>query len=451
MNIVQQHHPTWGIYAYLCALLTAWAVLPAQVLAQQSAGSFTFTVTPPLIQLALQPGETWSSTIQVVNQNPYEVTIFAEPVLFAPGGESGRPIFTRTMAGSDEPISHDHSVIAGWITVPTEPTVVAREQTLALPIQITVPHDAAPGGHYAAVLIGNTPPTARDGGNTISVTSSIASLIFLRVAGDVREEGRIREFSTERMLYDTAEAVFSLRFENKGNVHLQPQGGITIYNMFGKERGKILVNRDAGYGNVLPESVREFSFRWESDTGLWDIGRYRAVASLGYGEERKSFADATVYFWVLPIVPFLEIVGALVLIGWFFAWSIRAYIRRALALEAHVTEIDQVHVVAPDVSAPKAPEPQLTVRALVRPITAGMVDLRKGGQVAEPVSTASEGTGEQAQTSLVWKYRGLLIFIVLCIVLFIGVRAYVRDVSVDERAYTTEAIKDEGTTVESRE
>ena len=152
--------------------------------------AFTLTVTPPLFQLGLQPGETWASSIQVINPNPYDITIVAEPVLFRPVGETGRPEFYHSQPGDMLPTG----TLADWITVPQQSVKIRQEQTYVLPIVINVPDDAPPGGHYAAILIGNKPSEQETEGGTVSVTRSIAALVLLRISGDVNEQGRIRAF-----------------------------------------------------------------------------------------------------------------------------------------------------------------------------------------------------------------------------------------------------------------
>jgi len=424
---------THALHPYLLALVLCVVAMPGVARAQADTGKFMFTVTPPLLQVALSPGETWSTTIQVVNQNAYEVRMYAQPVLFTPGGETGRPVFVQTIPGTGEPIAHDSSVIAGWITVPDDAMRIPPEQTYTLPVTLRVPADASPGGHYAAILIGNT-PSGPTGENTISVSSAIASLIFVRVAGDVVEQGQIREFSTRRLVYERPEAVLQLRFENKGNVHLQPRGAITIYNMFGKVRGTVEVNAGAGYGNVLPGSIREFTFSWEADTGVWDIGQYRAVATLGYGEESKAFVSATQYFWVLPIIPFLEVFGAVLVLGYLLVAGVRAYVRRALALEVRA-QANVVHD-EPDV-APIHAEPRLSARVLARPLAEGLVDLRMHREVVATAPLPAQGRSRTLRIVLA------LATIIAIAVSGILVQRYVRDVTTAEHTYTVEELRDE--------
>jgi len=414
--------------------------VPAHLFAQEK--GLTFTVTPPLFQLNLKPGDTWTSGIQIVNSNSYDLTVYAEPYLFEPAGESGAPRFTRPPGEEIGPTGKDASTLAGWMTLPAGPIEVPREQTRTIPIAITIPKDAAPGGHYAAVLIGNRAPEGVHNGDALSVTSSIASLFFLRVAGTVIEKGRIRDFTTESSVYQDAEARLSLRFENQGNVHLQPKGNITIYNMFGKQRGFIPLNSGA-YGNVLPGSIRKFMFTWKSDSGLWDIGRYRAEATLGYGWKAQQFAQATTYFYVLPLVPLAEVVGGTLAFLLLFGWAVRAYIRRALSLEAARLPHIEVEGIPPEVphtalNETAAPRPRLKIATLIRPIQEGIVDLRQVGS-SQPALSPSRASDAAAQTgglrAFLHRYRKFFLFVALVVVGWFAVSAFLRDVLTRERGY----------------
>ncbi|MBP9759940.1 MAG: hypothetical protein KBD24_01070 [Candidatus Pacebacteria bacterium] len=449
---------TFWILVYMCGV-----AFPVVSVHAEEAGSMTFTVTPPLFQLNLQPGESWSSEIRVVNSNPYDLTVYAEPVLFEPAGEGGRPNFIHAQSVDGMLGAPDPTTLAGWITVPSGGQTIVREQTLVLPLTITVPNDAVPGGHYAALLIGNKPSESGREEGAMSVTSSIASLIFLRVAGDVLEQGRIRDFATEESMYERAQARLSLRFENEGNVHIQPQGDITIYNMFNKLRGTIPVNQANGYGNVLPGSIRKFTFIWESDSGWWDIGRYRAEATLGYGLESKSFAQATTYFWVLPWMPLVQVLGGIVALLWFLGWAVRAYVRRALALEGAYREHATTDTVTPQdverstdtLPAPVTPAsstvmpphtlPTLKLETLIRPLQESMVDLRRATTVAqEQPKDAMQGGGgvrhiERAETfhvgMFVRQYRSFFLFVMVCALGWVLASAYIADVMTVERTF----------------
>ncbi len=436
----------------VCILLSPFSASAAQ------GDGMSITITPPLFQLALQPGESWSSNVTVVNNNAYSLSLYANPVLFRPSGETGKPAFLVNTIGDGPMATVDESTLAGWITVPEGAFAIQREQTYSLPITIHVPNDATPGGHYAAILIGNNAPESVTQEGTVNVTSSVAVLIFLTVSGDVVEEGRVREFSTEKTLYETAEAHFTLRFENQGNVHLLPQGNIVIYNMFGKERGTIPINLDGNYGNVLPESIRNYSFSWKSDSGLWDIGRYKAIATIGYGKNGKQSTYSVAYFYILPIIPLLEVIGGALFLIFLFTWSLKHYIRRALSLETKQMGIqpqEQLREVR-EKTKQQVQNSKVRIGALVEPIREGFVDLRSASVGRHDGSSvvgsgahvdASSSHDVYSASSFIKKYRLFFIFIILLCIGWYALTIYLRDVMTEERAYDASEVLPDGSHV----
>lgn len=293
--------------------------------AQENTG-LSLSVTPTLFQMSVVPSQAWNSSVKVINNNKYEITIYANVVNFAPQGEEGEgkflPVFTEETDGA---------TLAEWITISNEPFTIAPEQSVSIPFSVAVPNDASPGGHFSAILIGTKPPEV-EGSFKVSTSQIVTSLFFVRVAGDVIEDGLIREFNTANTFVSTPYADFEVRFENKGNVHLQPQGEIVITNMWGKERGVIPINHQTHFGNVLPLSIRKFEFSWSGEQSFSDIGRYKAVITLAYGEDSKKFETRILYFYVIPIKAGSIVLGSFIAFMLFVRWSVKAYVRRMLFL-----------------------------------------------------------------------------------------------------------------------
>lgn len=326
----------WNLSIVSCFLLGIcflFLAVPSTVLAQESLG---ISITPALFQMNLTPGQSWTGQLKVINPNPYEITYYASVVNFQAANEKGQPKFVPIV---DEDPNASGSSLAYWIDITQEPIVLAAEKSVNLPFSITVPDSASPGGHYAAILIGQKPPKA-EGITQTSVSSFVSSLLFVRIAGDVHEEGFIREFSTGDAWYQAQEAEFNLKFENVSNVHLRPVGEIAIYNMWGKERGTIDINHTAGFGNVLPGTVRDFSFRWDGEDSVFDIGRYHAELTLQYGEDGHKNIDSTLNFWVVPLKSTLGILGGFGALIFLTVFLIRWYIKRAFKLQAMALGID---------------------------------------------------------------------------------------------------------------
>lgn len=347
----------------LCALV-------AFLVGAHSVSALSLSVTPTLVDMAAVPGQSWSTNVKVINNNPTPLTVYAETRNFSPQGEFGAGMFLPVYEEMT-----DGTTLAEWMKVSSDPIVVQPEQTVSIPVQITVPTDADPGGHYAAVMIGTRPP-ATEGRYSVQTSQVISALFFLRVAGDVHEQGTIRSFASGSNVATDPAMDFSLRFENQGNVHLRPQGEITISNMWGKERGVIPINQKTHFGNVLPESIREFTFSWQAEDRFVDIGRYKAEVTLGYGEEVRQFVTRTDYFWIIPMKPLLVTLAVVVSIIGVVTFFVRMYIRRMLALSG-VTPggVSQPGAYVPRHQRIQAGDVQVVHRNhIAAPVRAGWVD-----------------------------------------------------------------------------
>lgn len=369
----------------LSALLIGASMLALPFPAAAQSSALSVSITPPLFNLTIGPGETWSSSVKVVNTNARPVTYYAYTSDFRAQGETGHVSFVPQV---DEGSSTERETfsLASWITLGSGPVTVAPGASADIPFTVRVPKNAEPGGHYAAILIGTQPRAVNQNGTEVNISSYVSSLLFVRVRGDVVERGRILEFSTSKELYQSPQADFTLRFENMGNTHVLPEGSIAIYNMWGKERGNVDINQDnGGFGNVLPGTVRRFQFSWHGDNPF-DVGLYRAIVTLAYGQESRKNVSATTYFWVVPVIPVACGLAGLILFIWLIAWLIRRYIRHALSLERERLS-DAAH---PAGDMPS--EVPHTLDVFMEPLREGVVDLRNltAGRAA-PVRDIKDG------------------------------------------------------------
>lgn len=298
----------------------------------------TLTITPPLFQLAIGPGEVWQSSLKVVNTNPYDLTVYAGTMNFEAGGEEGQGRFVPILESDAGRVSMDgtrhdsaESSLAKWIEIAPDPIFISQGKSVDIPFIVRIPQNAEAGGHYAAILVGTRPANENQNGANVLVSSQVSSLFLARVNGDVREEGYIREFSVSRKFYEKPDIDFTLRFANTGNVHLKPQGEIAIFNMWGSEMGKIAINEKSDFGNVLPRSVRKFVFNWQRDLNFLEMGRFKAVAAISYGQDARQSVFRIVYFWILPSKPLLGFIISFLVFILIIIFLIRRYVKKSLA------------------------------------------------------------------------------------------------------------------------
>lgn len=187
-------------------------------------------------------------------------------------------------------------------------------ERIFLPVKISIPSDARPGGLYGAVIITTEPVSAPGEKNTaqIRTITRLGSLFFVRVNGEAIEEGRLVDFTADKAWYEKPPVIFKITSENNGNVHLANSGKIEIKNLLGRVVGSIAIQPYF----VLPDSLKAKEARWEK--GLM-LGRYMATIALNMGYKDK-IDYKTVIFWVLPwkVIAVFLIIAVLIasLITW---------------------------------------------------------------------------------------------------------------------------------------
>ena len=105
----------------------------------------------------------------------------------------------------------------------------------------------------------------------------------------------------------------------------KPTGRLEIVNIFGKKVASLKVN-DPPH-NILPDQTRRFE---QTLNKKWLFGRYRAKATLAYGN-KQVLASPTLVFWVIPYK--LVILAVLLLVVLILALKrlIGGYNRRIIA------------------------------------------------------------------------------------------------------------------------
>lgn len=176
--------------------------------------------------------------------------------------------------------------------------VLEHGQRMVLPVEISIPPNAEPGGLYGTVLVSAHPlrgeiETEQDKAKgQIGLITRLGCLFFVKIKGETKEDGLMKDFKVLKDFYEKGPVFFQILFENNGNVHLAPSGIIEIRNIFGKKVDEIAVDRYF----AMPDAMKFREVKWEKELLF---GRYTAsiILNRGYGNltDKKS-----VSFWFLP-------------------------------------------------------------------------------------------------------------------------------------------------------
>ncbi len=242
----------------------------------------SITISPLTYELSANPGEQISNKIKVINTSPQPIFVTMEVEDFTAVGEGGGVVVQEQ--------DNQTFSLASWVALSETQFTLAPAEQKIIDFTVSVPADGEPGGHYGSILAVVSPPDVLAGGGS-GVAQKVGSLLLLSVAGEVKENLIVKEFSAP-VFFEKPPIDFILRFENKGTVHVRPRGFVSITNMFGKKEVDIPFPQK----NVLPASIRKVDVRWDPSLA---IGKYTATLVANYGTENTPLVSSFV-FWVFP-------------------------------------------------------------------------------------------------------------------------------------------------------
>lgn len=294
----------------LLSIFATLFFLPLCIFAVDQARPEGLTVSPPLQEYEIKPGETTTRKIKVTNPVDRQIKVYPIALDFKAKGETGEPDFSM----SDQ--DNKSYSLAKWISFSKSHLLLEPQEVEEFEFTISVPQNGEPGGHYGVVFFSSEAPRLEEDLNQVSISTMVGSLVLVKVPGFIVENAKLETFSIPKFSLKTPVAMVA-RISNLGNVHFKPTGNIVIKNIFGKEKDEISFNSQNG--NVLPESIRKFENNWQPKVSwFYPIGRYTAELKIIYGDAKKEIT-ATAVFWIIPIwVIILFIIMPIAIIFYFF-------------------------------------------------------------------------------------------------------------------------------------
>lgn len=250
-----------------------------------------FTVGPARFLLSMQPGEQRTVDIELTNREG-ESSIFdltTEDFIADPEHEGTSTFFGEDVDG---PFSARR-----WLAPEIRRVQLNHADRAFIRVMVSVPKDADPGDHQAALIV--TREEAPSTVSGIAIVSRVAALFIITVQGDVVEEGSIEQLTAHRFLNWSLPVGFRLTAKNSGSVRMLPSGTVEIRNIFGIPVDSVPFNDWV----VLRDSTRSRDFSW---LPRFALGRYTAVTDFTAFNGRHLPPVSTA-FWVIPLLPVLLI------------------------------------------------------------------------------------------------------------------------------------------------
>ena len=279
-----------------------------------------FVVGPGKTDLILNPGEVRVVEVMVSNRTGVDREFEIKFEDFVGSQDlTSAVVFTNDQGAT---------TLKDYLAVPETKFFLRNGERARIPVTISIPEGAEPGGRYASILVSTLVPLDREltdpgakGG--VPLISQSGTLVFVTIPGEIKREGKLLDFfiSGKKLFYGSAEEVsFSLVFENTGRIHLRPYGTIAIKNLFGQDVKKI----ELSPWFAMPEAkrLREVNLLvGEEGEKSFLLGRYQAEAKIFRDYDNLSDTK-TLIFWVVPWKLLLVILIALFLIIFLITWLI---------------------------------------------------------------------------------------------------------------------------------
>ncbi|MBD3311223.1 MAG: hypothetical protein GF349_01845 [Candidatus Magasanikbacteria bacterium] len=249
---------------------------------------FALSIFPLRQTVVINPGESSQVELLVKNEKDETVEILPEVDAFTIDGQSGAAIF-----GVDD-------VAVSWINLSNESLVLEPGEDSGFVFSVQVPANAEPGTHYLGLFAKTIPSEGQ-----IGVGSRVGSLLFLHVAGTIKEQLIRQDFSSDERIYFSKPVELKLKLENVGTTHVVPEGRIIVKNLFGDVVDDMAINPNKR--KVVPHTSWHGEYTIES-LDLKDLGPNKIQLVLNYGMTNQVITES-ISFWYLPTWVILSILG----------------------------------------------------------------------------------------------------------------------------------------------
>jgi len=249
--------------------------------------SQSITMTPPAIKVSLNSGDTTEGTLGLINDSDGNLSFVVRVYDFVVNDNQGTPQILPQGT-----LTNNKYSASSWVAVAPDTFTVKAHERFNFNYYIKVPNQAAPGGHYAAIVYQPINPNAESGSGA-RIQTQLATLVYLTVNGPVNEYAKVTKF-TAPSFQEFGPIEIQTEIKNYGDIHMSPQGIISIKDMFGRTlETTYLQNR-----NIFPGNV---ALLYKNTLGsTWMFGRFTAKFVGSYGTNNNLPLIGTLSFWVFP-------------------------------------------------------------------------------------------------------------------------------------------------------
>lgn len=289
----------------------------------------SYTVTPPVIDMTVEPRDLSSAEITVTNNSPQKLRLFPTVVRFDMD-DDGQMVPGQSRSTTDQSVDS-----TSWIAINMGRFEIDPFSSATIPASFQISHLAKPGTYHAMISFpkGKNRPEAE----VLTYAGQAPGvMVTFRILDTKNELLQLRQFFTERFVTNQTNREITITLENSGDTPLSPTGLVLFYNTRGVEVGSVPIT---GTVTLDPGETQTIQV---TPPDMISFGRYKAFLKVDYGANQRASLYDTTFFTVVPVFWLVIIFGFLLSITGLLAWL---YHRSAERVVYSTDEADEVTMI----------------------------------------------------------------------------------------------------------
>lgn len=253
----------------------------------------TITLSPTAKRYTVDPGQTISDSITVTNTGgkAFSFATYARPYFVS--GDNYTPVFEAVNKQTDA---------YRWVTFDGATYSATPSQAVKIPFTLTVPQNAASGGHYGVIFAETQPDAASLGKNSVFRKKRVGALLYVTVKGDNVVKGSV-ESTYISPLQTQPPLTTQSKLKNEGNVDFSDKAKLEVRDVFNQ-----LKYSDEREVTVLPGTTRNVNFEWKEAS---TFGLYKVTVAHNFLDKNESKSTLVVMF---PLWAIILLLGLIVIV-----------------------------------------------------------------------------------------------------------------------------------------
>ncbi|MBN2090205.1 hypothetical protein JW964_11340 [candidate division KSB1 bacterium] len=208
---------------------------------------FHFSVSPPLLEIKMQPMAKKDFVLNVVNSGAQSLNlrVTVMDLELSPAGEA-----------QAKPVQPGKWSCADWITLSATALHLEPHQHLDFKFSLTTP-GGCQGGRTAIIMFEVINPEARR--DELQFIGRMGCIVLLELTGARMVTGEIVNFKHQKIENNIA---FEITVKNTGNIQLKARGSVLILTSENRIVDRLPVK--VGTGTILPDGFRIFQAVWNN-------------------------------------------------------------------------------------------------------------------------------------------------------------------------------------------